>query len=363
MKLLIITQKVDRRDDVLGFFHTWIVEFAKHCERVTVICLQKGDYDLPDNVKVLSLGKENLRPLPPLASLAFGGTFDFRLLKKLKYSFNFLRHIWQERENYDAVFVHMNPVYIALAGPLWVAWRKKITLWYIHPKTGRFLKAAHLFAAVIFTASKGSFPFASPKVRAVGHGIDTELFRPMPDVVKEKNSVLYVGRITPIKRLEVLVEAVRLLKKQGTYLTLHLIGGPDVRYAEYYTQLKKDTADLEERGVVVYHGQIPNADMPKWYNKYEILVNVTPSGSFDKTVLEAMASGTLPVTSNSNFSSFVHPPFFVKEGDSNDLARSLKAIFSLSDEKKKEHAKTMRDTIVAEYNLEKLIVKITDALK
>ena len=58
MKLLIITQKVDINDDLLGFFHGWIAEFVRQCEQVTVICLQKGEYDLPRNVRVLSLGKE-----------------------------------------------------------------------------------------------------------------------------------------------------------------------------------------------------------------------------------------------------------------------------------------------------------------
>jgi hypothetical protein len=58
MKLLIITQKVDINDPILGFFHRWIEEFAKHCEKITVICLYKGTYNLPNNVKVLSLGKE-----------------------------------------------------------------------------------------------------------------------------------------------------------------------------------------------------------------------------------------------------------------------------------------------------------------
>jgi len=43
MKLLIVTQKVDINDDVLGFFHDWIKEFAKNCEKVTVICLGKGE--------------------------------------------------------------------------------------------------------------------------------------------------------------------------------------------------------------------------------------------------------------------------------------------------------------------------------
>ena len=79
MKLLIITQKVDINDDVLGFFHRWIEEFAKHCEKITVICLQKGEYNLPDNVKVLSLGKEGA-------------------MAKIKYALNFYKYIWQERK-------------------------------------------------------------------------------------------------------------------------------------------------------------------------------------------------------------------------------------------------------------------------
>src|SRR3989344_6741688 len=57
MRLLIVTQKVDKNDPVLGFFHRWIEKFAKNFERVTVICLGKGEYNLPANVKVLSLGK------------------------------------------------------------------------------------------------------------------------------------------------------------------------------------------------------------------------------------------------------------------------------------------------------------------
>ena len=57
MKLLILTQKVDENDDVLGFMHGWIKEFAKHYEKIIVVALGVGQYDLPENVKVLSLGK------------------------------------------------------------------------------------------------------------------------------------------------------------------------------------------------------------------------------------------------------------------------------------------------------------------
>ena len=59
MKLLVIAQKVDINDDLLGAFHNWIAGFAMRYEKVTVICLSEGEYDLPSNVKVLNLGKQN----------------------------------------------------------------------------------------------------------------------------------------------------------------------------------------------------------------------------------------------------------------------------------------------------------------
>ena len=74
MKLLILTQKVDKNDPILGFFHRWVEEFARHCEQVTVIALGVGEYDLPQNVRVFSLGKEqHLRDAEKVRSLALEG--------------------------------------------------------------------------------------------------------------------------------------------------------------------------------------------------------------------------------------------------------------------------------------------------
>ena len=73
MKLLIITQKVDKNDQLLGFFVSWIEKLSKKFESVLVLCLEKGEYDLPTNVKVISLGKEINQP-------------------KVLWLFNFYRH-------------------------------------------------------------------------------------------------------------------------------------------------------------------------------------------------------------------------------------------------------------------------------
>ena len=100
MKLLIITQKVDKQDAVLGFFHRWLLEFTKNFEKITVICLERGVFDLPHNAKVLSLGKEQGK-------------------SRVKYLWNFYKYIWSERKNYDTVFVHMNQEYVLLGAPIW----------------------------------------------------------------------------------------------------------------------------------------------------------------------------------------------------------------------------------------------------
>ena len=56
--LLIITQRVDDGDDLLGFFVDWLREFSKKFDKVFVITLTKSHYDLPSNIHVYSLGKE-----------------------------------------------------------------------------------------------------------------------------------------------------------------------------------------------------------------------------------------------------------------------------------------------------------------
>ena len=55
-----MTQKVDKNDAILGFFHNWLLQLSPKFERIIVVCLEKGESDLPNNVRVLSLGKEKV---------------------------------------------------------------------------------------------------------------------------------------------------------------------------------------------------------------------------------------------------------------------------------------------------------------
>lgn len=342
MKLLILTQKIDQNDDILGFFHGWVAEFAKHCEQVTVICLYKGEYDLPVNVKVLSLGKEESKC-------------------KIKYLFRFYKHIWQERKSYDAVFVHMNQIYVILGGFFWRVWRKKISLWYTHKQVSPSLRLAEKLVNNIFTASQESFRLPTKKVQVMGHGINTEIFKPLDNrKANQKFSVLTVGRISPIKDIKTLVRAMAILKEDN--IELKIVGAPGTPEQEEYLQEIKDLIQeiqIEEK--IIFCGSIPNHSVREYYQKADLFVNLAPTGGLDKAILEAMACACPVIVCNEtvkkDLGEFTNELFFV-HGDANDLAEKIKNLLNSSIDNRQAIANQLRQRVVENHNLEKLIKNI-----
>lgn len=263
MRLLITTQAVDVNDPVLGFFVRWVGEFAQHCEQVTVICLRKGDYTLPQNVRVFALG---------------GGGKVVRAYKLIKNAYRF-------RDNYDEVFVHMNPEYLVAAGWLWKLLGKKTALWYTHKSVDLKLRIATLFVDDILTASKESFRLPSAKVQVMGHGIDTDFFSPDPAVARV-GALLSVGRLMPSKRHDLAVRAAAAADKE-----LRIAGeGPEQAHLE---------ALAKELGVhVVFLGGLTQTQLRDEYRQAGVLVHRSETGSLDKVVLEALACGLAVDTSD-----------------------------------------------------------------
>lgn len=267
MKLLIVTQVVDTNDSNLGFFHRWLEEFAKRCERVTVICLKEGAHQLPGNVSVYSLGKDKT---------AF--SFQLSTFRRLQYAIRFLRYAWKFRGEYDAVFVHMNPEYVLLGGFFWRAQGKKIALWYVHKSVTWTLRVAVRLVDVIFTASPESFRIESLKVRVVGHGIDTEFFTPDASVARGTH-FLSVGRLMQSKRHDL---AIRAAKTAGVPLRIAGEGPERERLAALARELGAD---------VTFQGGLTQEKLRDEYRAAAKLVHRSLTGSLDKVVLEAAACG------------------------------------------------------------------------
>lgn len=270
MKLLIVTQVLDKNHPILGFFHRWVEEFAVHCEKVHVICLEEGDHMLPANVIVHSLGKEK-----------GNGKFG--------YLFKFYSLIFSLRKDYDNVFVHMNQIYVILGAPFWRAFGKKVGLWYAHGSTPASLKLAEKMTNVIFTCSEDSFKVSSKKVVVTGHGIDSNHFKPS-DFSKTKD-LITVGRITESKNLITLIEVIEELQK--THPVKLTIVGTVVTESEckYEEKLRDIVAEKQLESIVEFVGRVPQDHLPQTLGQAKVFVTAAQNGSLDKAMLEAMACG------------------------------------------------------------------------
>jgi len=344
MKLLIITQKVDIDDDVLGFVHRWIEKLSPQFDLLNVICLKRGQYSLPPNVKVWSLGKEVKK-------------------SRIQYIFRFYKYIWKLRKNYDAIFVHMNPIYVVLGGVFWKIWKKKIYLWYNHQYGTLITKLAIRIANTVFYTSPFSFASKFKKSKIMPAGIDTEIFKNLENIQKQSNTILYLGRISPIKDVDVLVKTVNLLEKEGIKFVLNIVGEPGEKDEEYFKKIKVLSKNLEIKGKIKFLGKAPNYKTPEIYNQNEVFINLSPSGSFDKTTLEAMACQTLVLVSSRAFQNILPSNLIFKEKNPEDLKNKIIEIFNMESEKKEDLGRKLRKQVLQNHSLNILIEKFIDEFK
>lgn len=309
MHLLIVTQKVDLTDPILGFFHRWIEEFAMQCETVTVVGQKVGQHDLPGNVRVVSLGKEN------------GASY----LQQIRRFRSFIK-----QENYDAVLVHMTPIWVVLG---MFAFKKPVYLWYEARGARWPLHIALRMVRKVFSASKAGMPIATSKSMVTGHGIDTDLFQMGEG--KRTIPLITVGRITQSKNLPAIMDAA-----QSLHLPLKIIGAPLTDNDHLLMKTLKITGD-----------SLSQAHLIPVLQSASIFLHASTT-SLDKAVLEAMACGCIVVSSAEAFKN-VLPKECVCTNET--MAETVQKILSLPEEKREALRKELREIVVKNHSLPRLI--------
>jgi len=310
MKLLFVTQALDLDEPVLSTYHNWVAALAPRYERINTICLKKGRHDLPENVRVHSLGKEKGAQLP------------------LFYALRFFWLSWRLRSEYDAVFVHMNQEYILISGLLWKLLGKRVYLWRNHYAGSWLTDIAALFCTKVFCTSLYSYTARFKKTVLMPVGIDTDRF--VPAVIKPlPHSILFFARMAPSKRPDLLVEALSVIARQGIKYTASFVGSPLPEDEGFYASLKECVVDAGLDSSVVFLPGVPNAEAPRIFQEHAIFVNCSPSGMFDKMLFEAAASGCIVLASSIDFAKTAGAQFTFKDGDAISLAEKLSVLFAM----------------------------------
>lgn len=363
-KLLFITQKIDKEDDVLGVYHRWVECLGEKVGKLNVICLYKGKNELPFKIGVYSLGKESnsleIRNCLPASLCEARRAGKLEISCRIKYVYRFYKYIYQLKDEYSVVLVHMNSIYIILGGLFWKLSGKKIFLWYNHPMGNLITKVGIAFADKVFCTSPQSFCAKYKKAQLMPAGIDTETFKKIPKIQKRENRILCLGRISPIKKIEYLVEAAKILDKKGINFELLIVGSPISGMDKtYYENLIKLSKDLMSKGKIIFMPSVPNYKTPEIYNSASVYVNLTPSGSLDKAIFEAMACQIPAVVANKAFESIfpdeLKGELVFKDEDSNDLAEKIANFFAKDFISKEKIEEDMRNIVIQKHSLSRLI--------
>ncbi len=253
-------------------------------------------------------------------------------VKRLTPSFQYgnaarLPQLYKELKGFD--IVHLHYPFFGTAGII-KKWKKKnpqiplVVTYHMDPRglgwKGFFFKvySKYYSSKVLTVADKiiaSSFDYAESSEAAplleefpdkwveLPFGVDSERFRPreVPMQILDAHNldpripiVLFVGgmdRAHYFKGIPILLEALLILKKQGTPVQALLVGDGELRKD---FEFKVGSYGLSE--FIKFAGHVDNEDLPYYYNAADILVlpSIHQGEAFGMVLLEAMASG-IPV--------------------------------------------------------------------
>lgn len=339
MKVLMMTPTVDPFDPVHGFAYTWIERIAEQADELSIITLVQRNPEPNREFEVYPLGIKGNR----LSKWLYLNRLLYRLVPQV-----------------DLIFTHMYPVFPVLTWPFAHLFAKPLVMWRCHNgHISLMTRLSHALVNLVVTASEESFRIRSRKVRIIGHGIDVERFSTTSTPASKGGAtILSVGRISPVKDYTTLIEAAAIMVSEYGMkdVKLVIVGGPaSVAEERYLDMVKKLAREKRIEEKVEFVGPVPYNQVPEFYHRADLFASASQTGSIDKVVLEAMASGIPIVTCNEAFFPFFGdycPMLTFKKGESHDLAKKMVALYSLPEEEKGRIYSFLRGIVETEHSLD-----------
>jgi D-inositol-3-phosphate glycosyltransferase len=140
-------------------------------------------------------------------------------------------------------------------------------------------------------------------IAVVPCGVDLDLFAPMDKefarrrlgIPATQRILLFVGRIEPLKGIDILISAAAQLHDDENFSVL-IVGG-DARAESQVEELRQQAAALGVDHHISFVGSVAHEALPLYYNAADVCVVPSYYESFGLVAVEAMACGTPVVAS------------------------------------------------------------------
>jgi glycosyltransferase involved in cell wall biosynthesis len=346
MRLVFVTQQVDPAHPALAATVPMVHALAAQVDEVVVLADRALPEVLPANCRVRSFSAR--------AQAGRGLKFEAALAAE-----------FARRPKPAAVIAHMCPIYAVLAAPLSRPLGVKVLLWYTHWHVSRALRIAERVSSVVLSVDRRTFPIDSPKVRAIGHGIDLSEFTcadagaSHPDL-----RAVALGRYSPAKGLEVVLRALRLALDDGLDVRLE-VHGPALNAGEraHRAELERLVEELDLGRRARLGHAVLRSDVPELLARTDVLVDNMRAGATDKVVYEACAACTLPLASNPAFDSLLPVELRFDREDPRGLADRLIALGALSRQARRRLGESLRERVAAEHSVESWARAVVEAAR
>lgn len=127
------------------------------------------------------------------------------------------------------------------------------------------------------------------KIFVIHNGIDTNLFVPA-EKKGTTGQLLWIGRFTPGKGVDYLIDGFNLLLQNHPEARLLMIGGEGPQKEKYVQKIH----ELGLSDNVEIRDFVPNSEIPKIYQDSDVFVLPSINEGIPRTILESMSSG-IPV--------------------------------------------------------------------
>ena len=329
-RLVFLTQAADPGDPVLAATLPMIRALAARVDELVVLALRVVPEALPDNARGISFGA------PTQAGRA------------LRFTAGLAPELGRRPV---AVVAHMAPVYALLAAPLARPLRVPLLLWFTQQGSGPKLQLAERVVDVVLTVDRRSVPLRSPKVRAIGHGIDVAALPCVPERKPPLRRLLGLGRYAPVKGWDTALRALQELP--DATLTLHgpMLTSVDRTYRPHLEQMARDLG-VDDR--VMFGGEVAYAHVRNLLGLADAVVNATRGNAADKIVFEA-AAACLPVFAASPvFDTLLPDQLRFPGGDSSALAQRIRDYDGGA-------GRALRDRVAAEHSVDHWAERVLEA--
>jgi teichuronic acid biosynthesis glycosyltransferase TuaC len=135
---------------------------------------------------------------------------------------------------------------------------------------------------------------APEKMRVIPNAVDGTIFTlPAKGQRPISNQILFVGAIRPVKGVDILLRAMRVLRESGREVQLLLVGESFFKnYQREYDRIRRMTQELDLDGRVEFVGKQRPADVVHYMQNSGVLVLPSRAESFGMVLVEALACGT-----------------------------------------------------------------------